>query len=106
MSLRAERGNPNRLPATDNRFLMAGSLGQKEKGSPARDDRIETRETRMNREWEMHRSQPPVFCDVRPDLAASDYSAFSLSFRKERSRLNLSWVVADNTGFLLASNSS
>ncbi len=60
------------LPATDYRLLllqaagptsnstlplMAGSLGQKDKGSPTRDDSIETRKTRVSREWEMCRSE-------------------------------------------------
>jgi hypothetical protein len=43
-------------PAAGNRFFTAGSLEQKEKGNPARDDSLETRKTRMNRKWEMRRS--------------------------------------------------
>ncbi len=38
--------------------LMAGLLGQEDKGGPARDDSIETRETRMNRVCEMRGSEP------------------------------------------------
>ena len=47
---------------------MAGWLGQKDEGSPARDDSIETRKTRMNRECEMPGSDPGLLTLGRPQL--------------------------------------